>query len=73
VFQAFRELGVSHDQTLKGASALSSRDADAVSLKTELAYIKWMVSLLIILQIAGVGGIFAVWGKLVDWGAKWLG
>jgi hypothetical protein len=47
VFEAFREIGIPGDKALKAAAALSKRDADVASLKTDTAILKWMMGLML--------------------------
>jgi hypothetical protein len=43
VFEAFRAIDIPEDKALKAAAALSKRDDDVTSLKTDTAILKWMM------------------------------
>ena len=49
VFEAFRSLDVPEDKALKAAQALSRRDDDVSSIKSDIVIIKWMMGFLIAL------------------------
>jgi len=55
VFEAFRAIDVPEDKAMKAATALSRRDDDVTSIKSELVLIKWMMGFILAFQI----GIFA--------------
>ncbi len=44
-FEAFRAIEIPEDKALKAAAALSKRDDDVASLKTDTAILKWMMGL----------------------------
>jgi hypothetical protein len=46
VFEAFRAIDIPEDKALKAAAALSKRDGDVASLKTDTSILKWMMGLL---------------------------
>ncbi len=46
VFDALRDMGVAEDKAVKAAAALSKRDEDVISLKTDINLLKWMVFVL---------------------------
>jgi hypothetical protein len=50
VFEAFREIGIPGDKALTAAAALSKRDDDMASLKTDTAILKWMMGLMLALK-----------------------
>lgn len=52
VFEAFRSIDIPEDKALKAATALSKRDDDVTSLKSELLLVKWMVGFVLAFQIA---------------------
>ncbi len=54
VSEAFRAIDVPEDKALKGAAAFSQRDADVVSLKSDMALMKWMMGFVLAFQV----GIF---------------
>jgi hypothetical protein len=45
VFEAFRAIDIPEDKALKAAAALSKRDDDVASLKTDTSILKWMMCL----------------------------
>ena len=49
VFEAFRSLDIPEDKALKAAQALSKRDEDVNSIKSDIVIIKWMLGFLIAL------------------------
>ncbi len=55
VFEAFRAIDIPEDKALKAAAALSKRDDDVASLKTDTAILKWMMGFVLAFQ----AGIFA--------------
>jgi hypothetical protein len=52
VFEAFRAIDIPEDKALKAASALSKRDDDVTSLKTDMAIMKWMMGFVLAFQVA---------------------
>ena len=52
VFEAFRAIDIPEDKALKAATALSRRDDDVVSLKRDMAVLKWMIGTLYPLVLA---------------------
>ena len=52
VFEAFRAIDIPEDKALKAATALSKRDDDVTSIKSELLLIKWMIGFVLAFQIA---------------------
>jgi hypothetical protein len=52
VFEAFRAIDIPEDKALKAATALSRRDDDVSSLKSELLVIKWMMGFVLAFQVA---------------------
>ena len=52
VFEALRAIDIPEDKALKAAAALSRRDDDVVSLKRDMAVLKWMVGTLYPLVLA---------------------
>jgi hypothetical protein len=52
VFEAFRSIDVPEDKALKAATALSKRDDDVTTLKSELLLLKWMTGFVLAFQIA---------------------
>ena len=52
VFEAFRAIEIPEDKALKAATALSKRDDDVTSIKSELVLVKWMVGFVLAFQIA---------------------
>ena len=54
VFEAFRAINVPEDKALKAAGALSRRDDDVTSLKSDMALMKWMMGFVLAFQV----GIF---------------
>jgi hypothetical protein len=55
VFEAFRAIDIPEDKALKAAAALSKRDDDVASLKTDTSIFKWMMGFVLVFQ----GAIFA--------------
>ena len=55
VFEAFRAIDVPEEKAMKAATALSRRDDDVISIKSELMLIKWMMGFVLAFQV----GIFA--------------
>jgi len=52
VFEAFRAIDIPEDKALKAATALSKRDDDVASIKSELLLMKWMLGFVLAFQIA---------------------
>jgi hypothetical protein len=52
VFEAFRSIDVPEDKALKAAAALSKRDDDVISVRSELTVIKWMMGFVLAFQVA---------------------
>ncbi len=52
VFEAFRAIDIPEDKALKAATALSKRDDDVSSVKSEILLIKWMLGVVIAFQVA---------------------
>lgn len=52
VFEAFRSIDVPEDKALKAAAALSKRDDDVTSVRSELTVIKWMMGFVLAFQVA---------------------
>jgi hypothetical protein len=52
VFEAFRSIDVPEDKALKAAAALSKRDDDVASVRSELTVIKWMMGFVLAFQVA---------------------
>jgi hypothetical protein len=52
VFEAFRAIDIPEDKALKAATALSRRDDDVASIKSELLLMKWMTGFVLAFQIA---------------------
>lgn len=55
VYEAFRSIDVAEDKAVKAAAALSRRDDDVSSLKSDMNLMKWMLGFVLAFQI----GIFA--------------
>ena len=58
VFEAFRAIDIPEDKALKAATALSKRDDDVVSVKSELLVIKWMMGFVLAFQVAIFARLF---------------
>jgi hypothetical protein len=58
VFEAFRAIDIPEDKALKAAAALSKRDDDVASLKTDTAILKWMMGFVLALQAASFAKLF---------------
>ena len=58
VFEAFRAIDIPEDKALKAATALSKRDDDVSSLKSELLVLKWMMGFVLAFQIAIFAKLF---------------
>ncbi len=52
VFEAFRAIDVPEDKALKAAQALSRRDDDVTSLKSDMTLMKWMMGFVLAFQVA---------------------
>jgi hypothetical protein len=52
VFEAFRAIDIPEDKALKAAAALSARDDDVTSLKSDVNLMKWMMGFVLAFQIA---------------------
>ncbi len=52
VFEAFRAIDVPEDKALKAAQALSRRDDDVGSLKSDMTLMKWMMGFVLAFQVA---------------------
>ena len=52
VFEAFRAIDIPEDKALKAAAALSRRDDDVNSIKSELSLVKWMMGFVLAFQVA---------------------
>ncbi len=52
VHEAFRAIDIPEDKALKAAAALSKRDDDVSSIKSELNVIKWMMGFVLAFQAA---------------------
>jgi len=58
VFEAFRAIDIPEDKALKAAAALSKRDGDVASLKTDTSILKWMVGFVLAFQAAIFAKLF---------------
>lgn len=58
VFEAFRAIDIPEDKALKAATALSKRDDDVSSLKSELLLLKWMSGFVLAFQVAIFAKLF---------------
>lgn len=58
VFEAFRAIDIPEDKALKAAAALSKRDDDVTSIKSELLVIKWMMGFVLAFQVAIFAKLF---------------
>ncbi|PNE11292.1 MAG: hypothetical protein CR217_09515 [Beijerinckiaceae bacterium] len=58
VFEAFRAIDISEDKVLKAAAALSKRDDDVASLKTDTSILKWMMGFVLAIQVAIFAKLF---------------
>jgi hypothetical protein len=52
IFEAFRAIDIPEDKALKAAEALSRRDVDVASLKTDTSVLKWMMGFVLAFQVA---------------------
>ena len=62
VFEAFRAIDIPEDKALKAATALSKRDDDVSSLKSELLLLKWMMGFVLAFQVAIFAKLFFING-----------
>ncbi len=51
VFEAFREIGASEDKAIRAATALSKRDDDVATIKSDLLVLKWMLGFVLAFQV----------------------
>ncbi len=58
VFEAFRAIDIPEDKALKAAAALSKRDDDVASLKTDTSILKWMMGFVLAFQVAIFAKLF---------------
>jgi hypothetical protein len=58
VFEAFRAIDIPEDKALKAAAALSKRDEDVASLKTDTSVLKWMMGFVLAFQVAIFAKLF---------------
>jgi hypothetical protein len=58
VFEAFRAIDIPEDKALKAAAALSKRDGDVASLKTDTSILKWMMGFVLAFQAAIFAKLF---------------
>ena len=58
VFEAFRAIDIPEDKALKAASALSKRDDDVTSLKSDMLLVKWMLGVVLAFQVASFVKLF---------------
>jgi len=58
VFNAFRSIGVTEDKAVKAAAALSARDHDVTSLKSDMSVMKWMMGFTLAFQVAIFAKLF---------------
>ncbi len=58
VFDAFRSIGVTEDKAVKAAAALSTRDNDVTSLKSDMSVMKWMMGFTLAFQVAIFAKLF---------------
>ena len=58
VFEAFRAIDIPEDKALKAAAALSKRDGDVASLKTDTSILKWMMGFVLAFQLAIFAKLF---------------
>ena len=58
VFEAFRAIDIPEDKALKAAAALSKRDDDVASLKTDTAILKWMMVVVLAFEEAIFAKLF---------------
>ncbi|HEV7911929.1 MAG TPA: hypothetical protein VGP28_12805 [Methylocella sp.] len=58
VFEAFRAIDNPEDKALKPTAALSKRDDDVASLKTDTSILKWMMGFVLAFQAAIFAKLF---------------
>jgi hypothetical protein len=58
LFEAFRAIDIPEDKALKAAAALSKRDGDVASLKTDTSILKWMMGFVLAFQVAIFAKLF---------------
>jgi len=58
VFNAFRSIGVTEDKAVKAAAAVSARDNDVTSLKSDMSVMKWMMGFTLAFQVAIFAKLF---------------
>lgn len=58
VFEAFRAIDIPEDKALKAAAALSKRDGDVASLKTDTSILKWMMGFVLAFHAAIFAKLF---------------
>jgi hypothetical protein len=58
VFEAFRAINIPEDKARKAAAALSKRDDDVASLKTDTSILKWMMGFVLAFQVAIFAKLF---------------
>ena len=58
LFEAFRAIDIPEDKALKAAAALSKRDGDVASLKTDTSILKWMMGFVLTFQVAIFAKLF---------------
>jgi len=58
VFDAFRSIGLTEDKAVKAAAALSARDHDVTSLKSDMSVMKWMMGFTLAFQVAIFAKLF---------------
>jgi hypothetical protein len=63
VFEAFRAIDILEDKALKAAAALSKRDDDFASLKTDTAILKWMMGFVLAFQAGGARSCLCIDNK----------
>jgi len=52
VFEAFRSINVPEDKALHAAAALSRRDDDVSTIKSDVMLMKWMLGVVLAFQVA---------------------
>ena len=52
VFEAIRAIDIPEDNALNAAAALSRRDDDVNSIKSELSLVKWMMGFVLAFPVA---------------------
>ena len=58
VFEAFRAIDIPEDKAMKAAQALSRRDEDVSSLKSDMQLMKWMLGFVLAFQVAIFAKLF---------------